>query len=180
VRLAVLLLAGTTLSGCAGASIISHSYYNSAYSPDQVQLAAASGSALAVIRNSPFPADRGNAGVLAAMQGRNLGPRIYFSQTPRPDDIYGYKVILDFGPSGPSSAYQCRGEPTPPVALPPSGPVDVTATFCVGDRLLTDAAGTIGGADGPTDPRFQRLIGDIMVALTPLYDPSRGGTEWND
>lgn len=174
------LFASIGLAGCAGGSVISHSYYNSAYSPDHVQLAAASGTALAVIRNNPFSEDRDNAGVLAAMQGRNLGPRIYFSQTARPDDKYGYKVILDFRPPGPNSAYQCRSEPAPPAASPRSGQIDVTATFCVGDRLLTDAAGTISGASGPDDPRFQRLIGDIMVALTPLYDPSRGATEWND
>jgi hypothetical protein len=180
VRALALLLAGLTLSGCAGASVISHNYYSSAYSPDHVQLAAASGTAIAAIRNNPFPGDHGNAGVLAAMQGRNLGPRMYFSQTPRPDDKYGYKVILDFGPPGPNSAYQCQGESTPPANSPPAGPIDVTATFCVGDRLLTDASGTVSGATGPDDPRFRQLIGDVMVALTPPYDPSRGGCSGPD
>lgn len=179
-RLSVSLLAGLTLSGCAGSSVISHSYYNSAYSPDQVQLAAARGTALAVIRNNPFPADRDNAGVVAAMQRRNLGPRLSFSQTPRPDDKYGYKVILDFRPPGPDTGYQCLAGPSPAASAPPSGRIDVTGTFCVGDRLLTDAAGSVDGATGPDDPRFQRLIGDIMVALTPVYDPSRGAIEWND
>jgi len=174
VRSFPLLIAGLGLAGCTGNAVVSHSYYNSAYSPDHVQLAAASGTAIAAIRNNPFPEDRGNAGVLAAMQGRNLGPRMYFSQTPRSDDKYGYKVILDFRPPGPSLAYQCQGESTPPANAPASGSIDVTATFCVGDRLLTDAAGTVSGATGPDDPRFRQLIGDIMVALTPPYDPSRG------
>jgi hypothetical protein len=180
VRSIALLLAGLGLYACTGASVISHSYYNSAYSPDHVQLAAASGTAVAAIRNNPFAADRDNAGVVAAMQGRNFGPRLYFSQTPRPDDKYGYKVILDFRPPGPSSAYQCQGESTPPTSAPPSGQIDVTATFCVGDRLLTDAAGTVSGATGPDDPRFRQLIGDIMVALTPPYDPSRGSCSGPD
>ncbi len=169
----VLLAAGLGLSACADASIVHHSYYNSAYTPDHVQLAAASGTALAVIRNDPFPADRDNAGVLAAMQGRNFGPRMYFSQTARSDDLYGYKVIMDFG-SGYGANYQCQAGPTPPAASRPSGPIVVSATFCVGDRLLTDAVGSISGATSPDDPNFHRLIGDIMVALTPPYDPSRG------
>src|SRR5688572_8688061 len=63
-----LLAAGLGLSACADVSIVHHSYYDSAYTPDHVQLAAASGTALAVIRNDPFPGDRDNAGVLAAMQ----------------------------------------------------------------------------------------------------------------
>lgn len=179
-RLALLLLVGIGLSGCAGGSVISHSYYTSAYSPDHVQLAAASGTAIATIRNNPFPQDSGNAGVLAAMQGRNVGPRMYFSQTARPDDKYGYRVILDFGRPGSSFVYQCQGESTTPATASSSGSIDVTATFCIGDRLLTDASGTVGGATGPEDPRFRALIGDIMVALTPPYDPSRGGNDWND
>ena len=179
-HLRVLLIAATGLSGCAGASVVSHGYYSSAYSPDHVQLAAASGTALATIRNNPFPADRDNAGVLAAMQGRNVGPRMYFSQTARPDDKFGYRVILDFARPGPSMAYQCQSESTPPVNSPPAAPIEVTATFCIGDRLLTDAAGTISGITGPDDSRFRQFIGDIMVALTPPYDPSRGGNDWND
>jgi hypothetical protein len=180
VRSVAPLLAGLSLCGCAGASVVSHSYYNSAYSPDHVQLAAASGTATAVIRNNPFPADRDNAGVIAAMQGRNFGPRLYFGPTARPDDKYGYRVILDFGAPGPHGAYQCVGEATAPLSAPQPGPIDVTATFCVGDRLLTDAAGTVGGATGPDDPRFRQLIGDIMVALTPPYDPSRGNCSGPD
>src|SRR6185369_6321012 len=142
VRLALLLLVGIGLSGCAGGSVISHSYYTSAYSPDHVQLAAASGTAIATIRNNPFPQDSGNAGVLAAMQGRNVGPRMYFSQTARPDDKYGYRVILDFGRPGSSFVYQCQGESTTPATASSSGSIDVTATFC-SDRLLTDASGTV-------------------------------------
>lgn len=170
----VLLAAGLSLSACAGSSIVYHSYYNSAYTPAHVQLAAASGTALAVIRNDPFPTDRDSAGVLAAMQGRNFGPRMYFSQAARPDDIYGYKVIMDFGPASRGADYQCQVGPTPPSAARATGPIVVSATFCVGDRLLTDAVGSIGGATGPDDPNFHRLIGDIMVALTPPYDASRG------
>lgn len=192
---AVLLLASLlALGACSDISTIHTSYYNSGYSPSHVQLAAASGPSLAVIRDDPFPTDRNNEGVLAAMQGRNFGPRMYFTQTPRPDDKYGYKVVMNFGPAPPTyegSAPQayggyapstyggynaaCRYGPTPPASRPPTGPITVSAAFCVGDILLTDASGSIGEATGPDDPRFRRLIGDVMVALTPPYEPSRGG-----
>ena len=187
-RVPIIVALGAALCGCAG-TLVSSDYYNSAYSPGQITLAAASGPSLAVIRNNPFPEDRNNEGVLAAMQGRNLGPRMYFTQTPRPDDKYGYKVILSFngvssaGESSysPSSGYspfgysaQCQARPTPPSRGRTTDYISVTGAFCVGDLLLTDASASVGSATGPDDPRFQRLIGDMMVALTPPYIPHGG------
>ena len=183
-RAPIILALGGALCGCADGSLIHHNYYNSAYEPGHIALAAANNPSLAVIRNDPFPQDRDNEGVLAAMQGRNLGPRMYFSQAPRPDDKYGYKVILSFNgaPAAEGSyasgyglgygnySYQCQAGPTPAAATAPAGgEISVDAVFCVGNLMLTDASGSIGGATGPDDPRFQRLIGDIMVALTPPY-----------
>lgn len=192
-RAVLLLVPVLVLGACSDISTIHYSYYNSGYSPSHVQLAAASGPSLAVIRDDPFPADHNNEGVLAAMQGRNFGPRMYFTQTPRPDDKYGYKVVMNFGPgpstsegyapstsggygsSAPGGYNACTYGPTPPVSERRPGPISVSAAFCVGDILLTDTSGSIGEATGPDDPRFRRLIGDIMVALTPPYEPSRGG-----
>jgi hypothetical protein len=145
-----------------------------------VDLAAASGPSLAIIRNNPFPEDRDNRGVVAAMQARNYGPRMYFDQVRRPEDRYGYKVILDFAGERPGYVMQCAAAPAPPAATPTNGRISVLASFCVGDLLLTDALGSISGATGPDDPRFQRLISDVMVALTLPYEPLRGGSDWND
>ncbi len=176
-RAVPLLAPVVALCACADMSTVHTSYYNSGYSPGHVQLAAASGPSLAVIRNNPFPGDHNNEGVLAAMQARNIGPKMYFAQTPRPDDRYGYKVVMNFGPSIYGTNYGCTYEPTPPTRMPPGGPITVSAAFCVGDILLTDAVGSTGAAAGPDDPRFQRLIGDIIVALTPPYDPNRRGDD---
>ena len=173
------------LCGCSDASLVHYNYYNSGYEPGHVALAAANGPSLAVIRNDPFPQDRNNEGVLAAMQARNLGPRMYFSQTARPDDKYGYKVVLNFGAARSGDAgymgyslngasAECQAPPTPPNAAPLAGEIKVTGAFCIGDRLLTDASASISGATGPDDPRFKRLIGDMMVALTPPYIPNGG------
>jgi hypothetical protein len=179
VRSVAVLFAGLCLSGCTDRSIIHYSYYNSAYSPSHVDLAAANAPSLAVIRNDPFPADRDNQGVVAAMQGRTFGQKMYFDQIPRPDDRYGYKVILDFG--GDRSGYtQCSTPPSPAAATPPTGPISVLASFCVGDLLLSDAFGSISGATGPDDPGFQRLIGDLMVGLTQPYEPTQHDRDWND
>ena len=172
VRRSLLTLFVAGLAGCTDTSVIHYSYYNSAYTPGHVDLAASSGQSLAVIRNNPFPEDSDNRGVVAAMQARNLGQKMYFAQVERPDDKYGYKVILDFG--GARGGYdQCAAAPAPAATKRTEGPISVLATFCVGDMLLTDALGSIGAATGPDDPRFQQLVGDIMVALTPPYIPDR-------
>lgn len=183
-RMPIVFALGAALCGCADGSTVHYNYYNSAYEPGHVMLAAANTPSLAVIRNDPFPQDRNNEGVLAAMQGRNLGPRMYFSQTPRPDDKYGYKVVLNFGAASGTGGSgfapyalaggspQCQAQATAPSATPVSGDITVTGAFCVGDLLLTDASASIGGAEGPDDPRFKRLIGDLMVALTPPYIPN--------
>jgi hypothetical protein len=168
----ILVLAALT-AGCTGASIVNWTYYESAYTPSHVQLAAASGDVLAVVRDNPFPEDGDNAGVVADMQGRNIGPRMHFSQTPRSEDLYGYKVVLDFGGSGYGYGGICRAAPTPPASRPPTGRIWVTGAFCVGDTLLTEAYGSVGEASGPADPRFQNLVSDVLVALTPPYDPKR-------
>ena len=161
-----------TLAGCDGVSTISSSYYNSTYSPSHVVLAAANNPSQATIRGNPFPNDRDNSAVIAAMQGRNYGPKMYFSPTPRADDKYGYRVILSFGEKI-SRNYQCGA--TGPTGTPaPAGTVALVGTFCVGDIVLTDAVGTVSGVTGPDDPKFRRLIGDVMVALTPPYIPDRG------
>lgn len=174
-RLMLALGAMAALGGCEG-STISNTYYASLYSPGEVRLAAANNPALAVIRNNPFPNDTDNAGVLAAMQNANFGPKITFGQTPRPDDRFGYKVILDFGPSTYDSSNACENTPTPLAAKsPPKGTLHVGATFCLDKNLLSEAAGSMEAVPGPNDPRFHRLIGDLMVALTPPYDPKRVG-----
>lgn len=166
-------LLAAALAGCADTSTVHYSYYNSAYTPGHVDLAAASGQSLAVIRNNPFPEDSDNRGVVAAMQARNLGPKMYFAQVQRPDDRYGYKVILDFGGERGGGYDQCAAAPSPAARARQNGEISVLATFCVGNVLLTDALGSVSAATGPDDPRFQRLIGDMMVALTPPYYPDR-------
>lgn len=163
------------LCGCTGSTVYT-TYYDSLYSPDEVTLAAANNPALAVIRANPFAADRDNAAVLAAMQGVNFGPRLLFAQTPRAGDRYGYKVILDFGAPSFGGA-PCSLGPTPSAPRPTAERMDIYAAFCIGDRLLSEVGGSVGGVTGPDDPRLRRLIADLLVALTPPYDPKRIGDD---
>lgn len=174
--LAGLALIAVALAACLGdATVIYREYYNSAYTPAHVTLAAANNPAQAVVRNSPFAADRDNAGVIAAMQGRNWGPPIYFAPRPRADDKYGYRVVVDFAPGLATGYTLCRApaEPTSPQA--PAAPlkeIGLVAAFCVSDVLLTEAAGRVPVVSGPDDPRFRGLMAQVMLALTPPNNPN--------
>ena len=161
------------VAACASGSTVYTSHHASLYEPAQVRFAAASGPVLAVIRDNPFPWDAGNRGVVAAMQGQTFAAKLHFNQVARPDDRYGYKVVLSFGTSLYGTPGECAAPPTPPATKPPPDRIIASATFCLGDALLSDAYGAVHGATGPDDPKFRRLIGDLLIALTPPYDPKR-------
>lgn len=139
-------------------------YYSSGYSPSHPQLAAASGEATAIIRANPFPEDRDNAIILAAMQGRNPGYKVYFRQDPRPDATYDYKVILTFGSEGVGVVNPCLDTaPLPPA--PRTGQVDMRADFCVGSSFLSEARGSASDIQRADDSRLDRLVGDVLTDL---------------
>jgi hypothetical protein len=170
---ATLVLALILVIGGCGAPTVYNNYYDSLYEPAQVRFASSVGPTLAVIRDNPFPSDTGNQGVLAAMQGQTMAAPLYFSQTARPDDRYGYKVVLNFGPSMYGSKEACQAQPTPPATKPPPERIAASAAFCVGNSLMSDAQGEVRDVAGPDDPKFRRFVSDLLVALTPSYNPNR-------
>lgn len=163
------------LGGCADTVRVYKQHYASPYEPGQVRLAATR-ETLAVIRNNPFPG-RQDA-VLAAMQGQNLGPKLRYTQTPWPDDPYGYKVVLTFTEGLAIVSEPCKPAPEPVAPRPPAqGPrrIDVAAAFCIGETLLSETAGRVDNVTGPDDPKFRRLVSGVLVDLFPTYDPKRLG-----
>src|SRR5262245_60363835 len=115
-RLPTLVIAASlVLAGCNSPRVYGV-YYNSGYSPTHPHVAAPNGDALALIRAKPVPEDRDNATILKEMQGRNPGYKLYFTQTPRPDAKYDYRVILTFGSSGGGGVNPCLDT----AALPPA------------------------------------------------------------
>lgn len=160
----VVLAAALALAGC-GSPQVYGVQYNSAYSPDHPQLAASDGEALAVIRANPFAEDRDNAAILAAMQGRNPGYKVYFRQASRPEAKYDYKVILTFGDGlSPYAANPCTDTGPLPAAAN-TGRVDLRADFCVGPTFLSEARGTVDGVKSASDPRVNQLVGEVLADL---------------
>ncbi len=135
--------------------------------PSHVQYAAADGPVPVTVYNDPFPGADNDKSVVAAMQGRNPGPPLRFIEAGAGLNKAGYRVIIAFD-SPPFS--RCAAAPPPPAH--PADRTNVSAAFCIGDQILSDAVASGGPADTPQDPRFARLMQDLLSALLPYYDPS--------
>lgn len=159
-----LALASTALLAACGGPQVYGTYYNSGYTPNHVKLAAADGEALAIVRANPFPDDRDNAAVLATMQGRNPSYKLYFRQTSRVEARYDYKVIVSFNNTGVGVSNPCLDTAAVPAA-PKSGRIDLKADFCVGTAFLSEVHGSIDNVTSANDPRFARLMGDVLTDL---------------
>ena len=137
----VLLAAGLALCACADTSIVHHSYYNSAYTPDHVQLASASGTALAVIRNDPSPRIATTPASSPRCRG-GISARACISARQR--DRMTCMATRSSWISARDMGRTINAKPAPRRRQPP-GQADRSwfqRTFCVGDRLLTDAVGS--------------------------------------
>lgn len=169
-----ILAAGAVLvSNCgSGPVLLTHQAVSPAYSTNQFAYAAAGRDLRVAVVGDPFDGDRAafERGVTDAMQGKHWGQRTRFTVDPDDSARDIYHVVMLFNPPGSLSGEKlCRSEPD---ALRPraytDGRLGVYAAFCRSDKMLTRVRGTIGGADGPNDPLFQELIGQVTNALFPL------------
>jgi hypothetical protein len=166
----LVLASSLVLAGCGGPQVYGM-YYNSGYTPDHPMLAASDGPALAIIRANPFPDDRDNEKVLAAMQARNPGPKVFFRQTSRVEARYDYRVIMTFASSGVGVTNPCLDtQPLPAAGRAPR--TELRADFCIGNSWLSESRGTVEGVERADDPRLNRLIGDMIAMLMIDRDPN--------
>lgn len=160
------------VAGCATGDITYGAYYQSRYEPGAVALAAHQGEVPVRVLGNPFGVDDGRfrTAVIAAMQEKNAGPKLRFSAAEQPDHRYDYRVTMAFGAAELGYNDLCRADLPPPP--PVSDGVRGRAAFCIGGLLMSEISGRIAGAAGPDDPRFQRLIGQMVLELFPPYDPN--------
>jgi len=122
-----------------------------------VQTLAQNGTNAVAIRNSPFP----DTAVLAALQTRYSGAQYRFG-LGRPADWNGYTVIIGFGRPAAGTGDLCKGQTLLPAD---PGKMTVTAAYCYGDILLTEAQGWTGAADAAEDWQFTNLVGALVAEL---------------
>jgi hypothetical protein len=148
------------LAGCAGGVSTQTDVVNRDLR-GHIQYAAANGPTQIAIYNSPFD----STAVLAAVQRRNPGPPMTFATTPSPAN---YRVMLLFGLI--PSTNPCQS-PAPAVPAPASDRMMVSAVFCIGTAEISEARAATAPIASAADPRFVRLMQDLLSALMPYNDP---------
>lgn len=156
---AALIAAAGLLAACEG-SVATESYGYRADVPGQEQYASTLGPTPVAVYNSPYAA----ADVIAAMQGRNPGPKLTFIAAQESGATY--RVVMVFGESSAAPSTYC--EATAVAASPsPSGRLTVTAAFCSGKGIVSDAVARTTAITSTQDPKFADLMTQLLSALLP-------------
>jgi hypothetical protein len=128
--------------------------------------ASADGPLLVEVLGQPFAGpsvDELAPQVAAAMSGQLIGRPLAFTadrgQAPRPQ----YRVVLAFNaPDGTDAKALCAGRVE---TRPGQERITALATFCGDGEALASVRGWVSRVEGPADPRFRRLLGQMTREL---------------
>ena len=121
------------------------------------------------IQNNPFPSSKDvlNLTVTRAMGGRHQDVVTTFAYEPASDERGLYTLIIRFEPPRSlSGAELCQGDEGPG-ADSVAGKVRLLAAFCLGDDVLSEVKGEVGGVESVDNPAFKLLIQQTLLALFP-------------
>ncbi len=172
-KLAFGALLAVTLAGCAQGVISPYTYYARAGIRDLFQYAAAGRDFRTVIYGNPSPAPKQafDAAVVAAMQGRNWGPTTNFTTSPAEGAREDYRVVMVFSGDRYVGGDAACGEIDPEALAPASDRVQLLATFCYRDQLLSQTHVDFDRIRELNDPTLDRAVAQAVVLLFPLRDP---------
>jgi hypothetical protein len=164
----------TALAGCAGNSTIYNSMISSAYRPYLYGYGAGRRDLTTIVLGNPFGLDQQQMEerLLAKFNARpTLLQPTHFTTTPGPSARPEFKAVLLFNRATVLPNQVCRAPEQVPVADLGST-MRLTATFCRGGYLST-VTGELENVTDIDDPRFERLIGQMVPLLFPPIDPTR-------
>jgi hypothetical protein len=174
-RIAVLVAAGLLLAACAGQSIIYNEMISAAYRPYEYGYGAGRRDLTTVIVGNPFDIDRAELETrLVAMLNESptfLQPT-NFTTTPGPSARPQYRAMLLSNRALALPNQICRSPESVPVAEL-GETMRLTAVFCRRGGFLSTVTGELEAVDGIDDPRFRRLIRQMVPLLFPPIDPTR-------
>lgn len=173
--LAAGMLAAASPAWSMGQVVVSPTSFYPGYTPTILNYAATHGGILTEVAGNPFDVPQADLeqAIARIMAVSHFGPQVPFV-TSRPDGFLSpYRVILLFdNKRGYTTVKLCGQDPD---AFEPAwdGKLRVHAALCANQKPLTSVFGDIPGADGPNDPLFRKLIGQITLGLFPPFDPDR-------
>jgi hypothetical protein len=174
-RLSTLLL--LTLGGCAGAERVYHADRTALYTPALVNYAAQTGEMAVEIKGNPFAQAIEPESIAGALYLPGHFTKARLTTTPGPRAASNVRIVMAFNPVVPGSGEWALCRDLAKVAVRPAAPefASVASALCAGDRPAAWAHGQGPVGDGPADPRFQRLMGQVFHAMLPPSNPDRGG-----
>ncbi len=119
----------------------------------------------------PFPQDADGEAIRRVMSAARVEPRLRYVATRPANDLYGYRVVVAFGgwPIGGDS--YCRN----PALRPREASAEITevqVVLCLGPSTLIETAGRTARMSSPEDPRFARLMTDLLTAFQTVASSS--------
>jgi hypothetical protein len=167
------VVAALLVTGCAGLSVVSATYYSTGYQIGESRVAGPD--MTVVVRGNPFalPQPAFNAAVADAMDGWAFGLQVHFLPEGNPNAVY--RVIMVFNPPGgvADRAYCARPLTidAPFGVAPGAERTPLFAIFCRGDAVLASGSGSVSTIGGPASPPFREGVGRFTQALFPAVNP---------
>jgi hypothetical protein len=166
------------LTGCAESTMIYNQRVNNRYSPTEFGVAAGRKDLRTVVHGDPFGMgpEAFSAATLATLNRHPPPPQpTTFTTEPGESANPAYRLVLVFDAPRLPNFQVCR-EPLPASAQQPpgeeGGTLYVVAGFCLNQAELTAVNGRLNDVEGVDDPRFDRLLGQVVMALFPPFDPN--------
>ena len=173
-RIAVLVAAGWLLAACAGQSLIYNNMLSPAYRPYVYGYGAGRRDLTTIIVGNPFDIDQAELETrLVAMLNESptfLQPT-NFTTTPGPSARPQYRAVLLFNRATVLPNRICGSPDRVPVAEL-GETMRLIAVFCRYGGFLSQVTGELEGVTGIDDPRFRRLIRQMVALLFPPIDPT--------
>lgn len=158
----------TLVGGCGDGPSTVPGGYRSPATWSSFVYATSAGPLLLEVRGNPFgsgSADLGRAiamGMAAGIPARPFTLTLEAAAAPRPN----FRVVVVLGGAKDLDERAiCAGRAQGAVTRVEGGRLDLTATFCDGEALLSSVRGWVAKIDGVDDRRFQRLLGQMAREL---------------
>jgi hypothetical protein len=176
IRIAVVAACAFLLvAACAGQSLIYNNMISAAYRPYDYGYGAGRRDLTTLIVGNPFDIDQAELETrLVAMLNESptfLQPT-NFTTTPGPSARPQYRAVFLFNRQIVLPAAACRAPEKVPVA-DLGQTTRLTALFCRHRGFLSTVTGELNGVTGIDDPRFHRMIRQMVPLLFPPIDPTR-------
>jgi hypothetical protein len=172
-RIAVLVTTGWLLAACAGQSLVYNNMLSPAYRPYDYGYGAGRRDLTTIIVGNPFNIDQAELETrLVAMlnESPTLLQPTNFTTTPGPSARPPYRAVFLFNRATILPNRICRSPDQVPVAEL-GKTMRLIAVFCRGGFLST-VTGELEDVTGIDDPRFRRLIRQMVLLLFPPIDPT--------